>query len=171
MDTLDDETRVIGVIVLPNHQCTQCTLHDFRHRIGGRELRVVSVPRFDSWSISMLIPEPDASAPDGALNRVATSLLRHGRGDEAAHTRIDGPAFLFDAQTPLSVERMRDVRAALRSAQGEQCRVCAHAYALKRCTGCHTVCYCSPACQRRDWRRHRGHCGGGGGASAGDTTA
>lgn len=29
---------------------------------------------------------------------------------------------------------------------------------LKKCGGCHRVAYCSAACQKRDWARHRGRC-------------
>ena len=29
---------------------------------------------------------------------------------------------------------------------------------LKKCGGCHTVAYCSAACQKRDWALHRGRC-------------
>ena len=29
---------------------------------------------------------------------------------------------------------------------------------LKRCSRCHTVMYCSPKCQKEDWKRHKPHC-------------
>ena len=37
------------------------------------------------------------------------------------------------------------------------CRVCGKA-ALLTCSRCKTVFYCAPACQSRDWSKHKGSC-------------
>jgi hypothetical protein len=29
---------------------------------------------------------------------------------------------------------------------------------IRKCASCHTLRYCSAACQRADWRRHKGGC-------------
>lgn len=32
--------------------------------------------------------------------------------------------------------------------------------AISDCTGCHRVSYCSPFCQRKDWKEHSVECTG-----------
>ncbi|KAI0708689.1 hypothetical protein C8Q76DRAFT_859847 [Earliella scabrosa] len=42
-----------------------------------------------------------------------------------------------------------------------QCTRCGDFWlGLKRCSRCHTVMYCSPKCQKEDWKRHKPHCRG-----------
>ena len=50
------------------------------------------------------------------------------------------------------------------AAVANACKCCgATGVPLKRCTSCHTVCYCSPECQKKDWKeggenRHKIQC-------------
>lgn len=38
------------------------------------------------------------------------------------------------------------------------CGACGTTGAIHRCTGCENIYYCSAACRRADWRRHRYYC-------------
>lgn len=49
-------------------------------------------------------------------------------------------------------ERLADVD------DGDTCSWCARETAPSRCTRCHFVTYCSKACQKADWPRHRAQC-------------
>jgi hypothetical protein len=54
------------------------------------------------------------------------------------------------------------VVAASNAAAALACRFCSapppHGDKLQRCGGCGRVCYCGPACQREDWKRHKAEC-------------
>lgn len=39
----------------------------------------------------------------------------------------------------------------------DQCAIC-HVWGATRCSGCLLTAYCGPACQRKDWKVHRGPC-------------
>ena len=43
---------------------------------------------------------------------------------------------------------------------GALCGADARSGPLKVCSACRVIHYCSPACQRADWRRHKGECVG-----------
>jgi len=38
------------------------------------------------------------------------------------------------------------------------CNVCQASAATKRCSRCNLVWYCSPECQRKDWKKHKPFC-------------
>ena len=54
------------------------------------------------------------------------------------------------------------VASTAQAAAARACRSCkvppAHDNKLQRCSGCGCVCYCSEACQREDWKRHKAEC-------------
>lgn len=42
---------------------------------------------------------------------------------------------------------------------GDQCSGCGkHSIGLRLCAACHSVSYCSPACQRSHWKQHKPNC-------------
>lgn len=43
------------------------------------------------------------------------------------------------------------------SSSDKVCSVCAQS-ATQRCGGCHSVVYCSLACQKQDWKHHKPEC-------------
>ena len=51
---------------------------------------------------------------------------------------------------------------AVPSAQGDmpvsRCTVCLSKKNIKRCTGCHTVCYCGQKCQMDGWKDYKKEC-------------
>lgn len=38
------------------------------------------------------------------------------------------------------------------------CKVCHQTENIRRCSGCQAAFYCSPTCQRQDWKYHRAEC-------------
>jgi len=49
--------------------------------------------------------------------------------------------------------------AAPRASPQHACAVCAATRPLQACKGCQTALYCSRACQKKDWPRHKPLCG------------
>ena len=70
----------------------------------------------------------------------------------------------LDGQT-LTGKAPRDLKRALGSFDPEQiCAACGKwdagggAVALKRCANCRAIFYCSPACQKKNWKMHKKVC-------------
>ena len=95
-------------------------------------------------------------------------LLRHG-GDPDVREFTKGmscrsTADMFPAVQKLLAKAdkvvMKEERRQLREAAGGSlatCRTCG-AGGGTRCAGCFLVHYCSPACQKKDWKKHRVSC-------------
>jgi tetratricopeptide (TPR) repeat protein len=106
----------------------------------------------------------------------AVTLLRAALA--AAAAAADAPA----RQRPWLLRAAAQPGAAdkLRCGAARACRACAarapppgggggdddHSSALRRCTRCARVAYCSPACQAADWRRHKRFCASSAAAAA-----
>ena len=77
---------------------------------------------------------------------------------------VQAPRDELDGQT-LTGKAPRDLKRALGSFDPEQiCAACGKwdagggAVALKRCANCRAIFYCSPACQKKNWKMHKKVC-------------
>ncbi len=67
------------------------------------------------------------------------------------------PSHNETGNTPVFVdERMVSTTRTLSSTKA--CQVCQTTTAIKRCSRCNIVWYCSAECQRTDWKRHKSFC-------------
>lgn len=101
-----------------------------------------------------------------ASNRMGTKMIHHmihgtpdqalllnepgGKGTKTIRTPLAGTHNSFKSET-LSTKRDKS-KVAL-------CAECGSPRSLKACSGCRKIYYCSPACQKMDWKSHKNVCG------------
>ena len=112
----------------------------------------------------------DSTEPFGVRHRFAAGpstaydlhkrWVRSGTFDALVrrlHTDFTGVVSISRTATPGSPYNLRDPSARCRREGCDRSRA-PDGMPLKTCARCRSVMYCSPDCQKADWKRHRGDC-------------
>ena len=59
-----------------------------------------------------------------------------------------------------AIEALKELTGSALELEPGQCASCGAPDITRTCLGCRKVRYCTPACQKRDWKSHRPDCGG-----------
>lgn len=100
-------------------------------------------------AISPLFAVPYMESVAGEVVEKHSELMKDkkDKSEDSEHTKI---------QPMESLRRLME--ASGMEAQEAECQKCGASGDLKVCSGCKQVSYCSPACQKQDWKTHKPQC-------------